>query len=62
MIRENKNHQIDGVIQTSAAEGMCSMDQALAELCRAGRISADTAVANADNPAQLQRRLARNGN
>ena len=40
MIRENKNHQIDGVIQTSAAEGMCSMDQALAELCRAGRITA----------------------
>jgi len=60
MIRENKNHQIDGVIQTSAAEGMCSMDQALAELCRAGRITADTAVANADNPAQIQRRLARN--
>ncbi len=57
LIREGKTHQITPAIATSGAEGMWSMDQAIAELCRKGEISVDTALNYADNPEQLQRRL-----
>lgn len=39
LIREGKTHQIDSVIETSAAVGMQSMDAALKQLYRAGLIS-----------------------
>lgn len=57
MIRDSKVHQIDTVIQTSAAEGMVSMDGSLLALCRAGRIGEQTAVRYAVNPEQMERRL-----
>ena len=57
MIRENKSYQIDNVLQTSAAEGMISMDQSIAQLYGEGRVSAETALLYADNPEQLRRRL-----
>jgi twitching motility protein PilT len=57
MIRENKSYQIDNVLQTSAADGMISMDQSIAQLYGEGRVSAETALLYADNPEQLRRRL-----
>ena len=43
IIREGKTHQLDAVIQTSAREGMQSMDRTLAELVRSGQITFDEA-------------------
>ena len=43
LIRENKLSQITSIIQTSATEGMQTMDQALQELVDLGRITADAA-------------------
>ncbi|QNL43554.1 PilT/PilU family type 4a pilus ATPase [Oscillibacter hominis] len=58
MIRDSKNYQIDNVIQTSSAEGMISMDQAIWKLCQEGAIGAETAADYAVNPEQMRRRLA----
>lgn len=49
LIRENKTHQIDSVIETSLKEGMISLDRSLADLVRQGAISADDATAYAKN-------------
>ncbi len=57
MIRDSKNHQIDSVIQTSANEGMFSMDQSILKLWQEGRIAPETAVDYADNPEQMRRRM-----
>lgn len=57
LIRENKNHQIDNVIATGAAEGMISMDQSILTLFQAGKITRQTALEHADNSEQMQRRL-----
>jgi len=57
LIRDNKNHQIDNVIASGAREGMCSMDQSIASLYRAGLVSRETALEFADNPQQLKRQL-----
>lgn len=43
IIREGKSHQLDSVIQTSAAEGMQSMDRTLVQMVRSGQISYDEA-------------------
>lgn len=56
MIRDNKIHQIDGVISSSPGQ-MRSMDQSLFELYRQGRITKETALAYAMNPDMLRRRL-----
>ncbi len=57
LIRDAKLHQIDSVISTSAAEGMVSMDASLAELCRRGVISRDSAVDFSINPDMMKKRL-----
>ena len=57
MIRENKVHQMDGVIYSSSQYQMRSMDQSLLELCRQKRITADTALKYAGNPEMLRRKL-----
>ncbi|MBQ3029271.1 MAG: PilT/PilU family type 4a pilus ATPase [Lachnospiraceae bacterium] len=57
MIRDSKNYQIENVIQTSAAEGMISMDQSLLRLYQTGKITAETAVEYATNPEQVKRKL-----
>ena len=57
LIRDNKNHQIDSVIASSGSEGMISMDQAVREMYRQGRITRETALECADHPHQLQRIL-----
>ena len=57
LIRDGKSHQIDNAIAAGGAEGMISMDQSILALCQAGRISRETALAHADNPDLLRRRL-----
>jgi twitching motility protein PilT len=57
MIRDNKTHQIPGALAAGAAEGMCSMDQAILALFQKGEITKETALDYAENPEQLKRRL-----
>lgn len=49
-IREGKTHQLQNIIQTSAAEGMISLDKVMAELVSRGEITIDTALAWAIDP------------
>lgn len=56
MIRENKIHQIDGVIYSSAEDHMISMDSSLLRLVKDGVISKETALQYATNPDMLARR------
>lgn len=49
-IREGKSHQLTNIIQTSAAEGMISMDKVLAELVSKGDITIDNALTWALDP------------
>lgn len=57
MIRDNKVHQIDGIIYSSMKEDMISMDSSLMNLCREGTISRDTALKYASNPEMLGKKL-----
>ena len=50
LIREGKGHQIPTQMQAGAQYGMVTMDQHLAELVRAHRISLDTALERAAQP------------
>lgn len=50
VIREGKTHQLSNIIQTSASEGMISMDKVLAELVSKGEITIDNALAWALDP------------
>ncbi len=58
MIREGKTHQVRGYIQMGASAGMIAMDDALLELVRAGKVSAEVAYERAVDPRDLRRRLA----
>lgn len=55
MIREEKTHQIDTIIQSTT--GMQTMDNCIAELYKSGRITADTAVEYAYHPEIMRKRL-----
>ncbi|HUM82776.1 MAG TPA: PilT/PilU family type 4a pilus ATPase [Lachnospiraceae bacterium] len=57
MIRDNKIHQIDGVIATSASEDMISMDQSLLNLYAKGLITKDVALEHSYNTEALKRKL-----
>lgn len=59
LIRDSKTHQIDNAIAAGAADGMVSMDQSIFALYKDGKISAETAVAYADNDEQMRRRIGR---
>jgi twitching motility protein PilT len=59
LIREGKVHQIYSAMQAGGRFGMRSMDQSLAELVRAGRITFDVALERAVNPDDLRRLLGR---
>jgi len=54
LIRENKSHQIDLVIETSAEEGMISLNRSLAVLVKKGEITYEDAVAHSLNPSELR--------
>ena len=57
MIRDNKVHQIDGIIYSSMKEDMISMDGSLLNLYKAGTITRDTALKYASNPDMLSKKL-----
>lgn len=57
MIRENKIHQIDGLIYSSAGKDMVSMDASLLKLYKEGKISDTEALAHASNAEMLKRKL-----
>ncbi|MCX6808515.1 MAG: type IV pilus twitching motility protein PilT [Candidatus Berkelbacteria bacterium] len=50
LIREGKTYQIPNVIQTSASEGMITLDKVLAELVSKGDISLEDALNYANDP------------
>lgn len=54
LIRENKNHEIPAVIETSAKEGMISLNRALTDLVRKKEISLKTAIDYSLNPLELK--------
>ena len=57
LIREGKTHQIDGMIYSSSAPSMISMDNYLLQLVQKGLITGHTALENASSPDMLQRKL-----
>ena len=57
MIRDGKTHQLAAAIASGGSEGMLSMDQSLFNLFKSGSITKETAIAHADNPEQLKRRI-----
>lgn len=57
MIRDNKTHQIEGMIYTSAKDHMISMDNSLLQLCKEGRITKETALQYSTNPEMLLKKL-----
>jgi len=57
MIRDCRNHQISAAISSGAAEGMISMDQSVLQLFLDGRITKETALAHAEHPEQMLRRI-----
>jgi twitching motility protein PilT len=58
LIRENKAHQMHSMIQTGAALGMQSMDQALRDLYKQGLITYEMAQRRSHNPAELEKLIA----
>lgn len=54
LIRENRVHEIDLVIDTHADEGMVSLNRSLIDLVRQGEISVENAIAYSLNPEELQ--------
>jgi twitching motility protein PilT len=57
LIREGKTHQIYSVLQTGAAHGMQTMDAALAQLIRSGKVSQQLAESRSSAPEELRRLL-----
>jgi twitching motility protein PilT len=57
LIREGKTHQIYSVLQTGSAQGMQTMDAALVQLVRAGRVSQQLAEERSSAPEELRRLL-----
>jgi twitching motility protein PilT len=57
LVREGKTHQIYSVLQTGGAQGMQTMDAALAGLVRAGRITRQLAESRSGTPEELRRLL-----
>jgi twitching motility protein PilT len=60
MIRENKIHQIDSVIYSSASDGMRAMDNSIMELYKAGRISKADAISFSSNPEVMTKKIGAN--
>jgi twitching motility protein PilT len=53
LIREDRMFQIPAVIQMARRDGMCLMDESLANLVKASRISSDEARARATDPDRI---------
>jgi twitching motility protein PilT len=59
LIRDDKLYQLPNLMQRGKAFGMIRFDDSLVELVRAGKITEDTALANASNRAELTAALKR---
>ncbi|HRY52538.1 MAG TPA: PilT/PilU family type 4a pilus ATPase [Candidatus Portnoybacteria bacterium] len=59
LIREGKTHQIDMVIETSAEEGMISLNRSLVDLVNRGMISLENAQTYSNNAHELKMILQR---
>lgn len=57
LIREKRTHEIQTVIETSAAEDMIDMNRSLADLVRQGQITIESAYSRSWNPKNLERIL-----
>jgi twitching motility protein PilT len=57
LIREGRYTQIQSLVQTSREEGMITLDQALVQLLKAGKIDARTALKEAIDPENLEKRI-----
>lgn len=57
MIRDNKVHQIDGMIYAASNNEMMSMDTSLLQLYRQGIITGETAISYASNSDMLAKKL-----
>ena len=57
LIRENKTHQINNVIQTSGIKSMKSMDACLLELLKQDKISVEDAIGYSVNPTYIIKQL-----
>lgn len=56
-IREGKTHMLENTIASGRKEGMVTMDDALFDLYKEGRITAATAVAYSTNADRMQKRV-----
>ena len=59
LIRENKIHEINLIIETSSEEGMMSLNRSLADLVRRGEITMESAISYSLTPGELQTLLKR---
>ena len=57
LIRESKSYQLGSVIETNRASGMITMDEAILDLVRSGRITKEMALQFSQNPEQFENRL-----
>ncbi|HXY60825.1 MAG TPA: PilT/PilU family type 4a pilus ATPase [Chthoniobacterales bacterium] len=57
VIREAKTHMLPGIIQTGKRQGMQLMDDALADLCRCGLITAEEAITRAEQKLEIKQCL-----
>src|SRR5687767_14310866 len=55
LIREGKTHQIYSSLQTGSSHGMQTMDTALADLVRKGKITRELAESRSSSPDELRR-------
>jgi twitching motility protein PilT len=61
LIREGKTHQLYSALQTGGSHGMQTMDAALADLVRGGRITRELAESRSSTPEELKRLLENGG-
>lgn len=59
LIREGKAYQLESIIQTSAEDGMISLDNSLAHLVRSQQITLEDALMHASDPKNLSSLLER---
>jgi len=57
-IRDSETHLVQGMVEMGVREGMQTMDKAIADLVKEGRVAADEALAHAQNPDKMRKILA----
>ena len=62
LIRDGRTHQITSIIQSSADEGMLSMDKSILNLFKEGRITKETALTYSLSEQLLERQIDKMGN